>query len=523
MIPPIVPAGRRARPAAAWLAACLLLLGFLPSPLSAADPAPFGSSIAVDFSAIQRAIPALLFGQNLQPIDRGEGIIGADGSVDAEILGLAGEARVTSLRYPAGTAADYFHWWQAVGLHSRRPQQSTGYLGSFYSPVAGPDEFIRIAIALRAVPFITANTGTGSADEAAALARFFKARGFPVVFWEVGNEIYFEGVGEGGLVGLPPNVYANRVIQYAAAIRQEMPAAKVFAAAVIGPEESDSYWNAVVLGLAGSFIDGISVHNAYFPLYGYRPDRTVPPDEVLYRAMLGATAAVDRSLGVLERQLDRLGRLIPIFITEYEGIFFPDPTIEDPALTVRRNPTLACALFDASVLQILIRHERVQGAHHMSLAGERFGSLVGVDQGVRFRNPQFYVHHEYAKEAGNLLVKSVVEPGNAVFDSEPIRLLSPQHNVPMLDAIATRDPGDTNYALFVVNRSLDQPVSAMISTNLPAGVTGTLSVLSGPSYAARNNAANPQRVALTTAAFAGGGAFTYSFPPASLTIFRWHR
>ena len=51
-----------------------------------------------------------------------------------------------------------------------------------------------MSTALRAVPFVTANVGTGSPAEAAAFATHFDRRGFPVTFWEVGNEVYFQGI-----------------------------------------------------------------------------------------------------------------------------------------------------------------------------------------------------------------------------------------------------------------------------------------------------------------------------------------
>jgi len=496
-----------------------LLLAAVARPAAAQTAA--SSRITVDFRKIRRVVPDFLFGQNLQAIDRGEGVIRPDGSFDRNIVDLLAEARITTLRFPGGTAADYFHWWQAMGPQSRRPPQSTGYLGEYYSPVVGPDEFIRLATALRAVPFVTANSGTGSAEEAQALAAAFKARGFPASYWEIGNEIYFEGLSGNGLVGLPPDVYARTVIAYASAIRKEMPEAKIFAAAVIGPEEADSFWNSVVLGLAGPYIDGISVHNAYFPLYGYRPDRTVPPDDELFTSMLAATKVVDATMTILESQLKRLGRLIPIFVTEYDGIFFPDKSIEDPARTQLRNPTLACALYNASILNVFLRHDRVLGAHHMSLAGDRFGSLVGTAGGATYRNPQFYVHREYAREAGNLVMEATVDPADAVFGSNAIALIPGQTNVPMLDAVATRDPAGTRYALFVVNRSLTATVHTAVSLEIPAGLTGTVSVLTGPFAGARNDAQNPTRVSLHTGPFAPGSSFSYDFPPLTLTIFRW--
>jgi len=495
-----------------------------PAPPAQAQGGPAAtSSITVDFDAIQRVIPASLFGQNLQTIERGEGIVKTDGSFDVKILELLNEAKITTLRYPGGTAADYLHWWQAIGPRSRRPIQSSGYIDEFYSPVVGPDEFIEISTALSAIPFVTANTGTGSAEETAALASFFNSKGFPVVFWEVGNEIYFEGIGSNGLVGLPPDVYAGKVVDYANAIRAEAPFAKIFAAAVIGPEEEDSYWNAVVLGLTGPFVDGISVHNAYFPLYGYLPDGTVPSDDYLYTAMLASTKAVDFSMTVLEDQLRRLGKLISIFVTEYDGIFFPDEAIEDPEVTLARNPTLACALFNASVMHIMMRHDRVFGAHHMSLAGEAYGSLVGTDGTSYYRTPQFYVHREYAKEAGNLLMQATVDPQDAVFSSGPLALLGGQTGVPMLDAVATLDPASRDHALFVVNRSLTHAVETTIDLHLAEELNGTISVLNGPNHDSKNDADEPLRVSLSEEAFASNSTFTHRFPPHSMTIFRWRR
>jgi alpha-N-arabinofuranosidase len=505
------------------VAAVLSAMFLVSVPAAARAQAAATSTVSVDFDDVQRLIPPFLFGQNLQTVDRGDQILRTDGQFDEELLEMLSEIRISTLRFPGGTAADYFHWWQALGPQSGRPKQPSGNPNEFYIPLVGPEEFIKLSTALRAVPFVTANVATGSAAEAGEFAKYFRVRGFPVTYWEVGNEIYFEGILDTGFVGPPPDVYARKVIDYASAIKKEAPFAKVYAAAVIGPEQPDSFWNSVVLSLAGPYVDGVSLHNAYFPLWGYKPDRTVPSDSYLFTAMLGATKAVEHTLTVMEDQLTRLGRLIPIFITEYDGIFYADATVEDPARTHQRNPTLGAALFNASVLQVFARHERVHGAHHMAMAGPHHGSLIGIDHGVRVRNPQFYVLREYSREAGHLLVASTLTPQNALFNSEPIKGLSGQTDVPMLDVMATRDAGSSQYALYVVNRSLTSTVSTSISLQLPAGVTGTVSVLNGPDYTSRNTADNPTRVSMTTAAFGATGSFTYDFPAHSLTIFRWQK
>lgn len=480
------------------------------------------SKITVDFTSNQRVVPSFLFGQNLVTIENGEQVIAADGVLDGGIVQVLTDARISMLRYPGGAPADHFIWWQALGPPSRRALQGSGNKDEIYRPVIGPQEFIDLAKALRAVPFVTANIGSGSAVLAGAFAQYFNSVGFPVKYWEIGNEPYFLGIDASGVVGLTPDAYASKVIEYASAIRAQVPDAKIFAAGVIGPADEQSYWDTVMLGIAGPYVDGLSLHT-YAPLYAYTPgpSPTVPPESDLYAAMLGATKAFERTLNVVVDELTRSGRLIPIFITEYDGTFFADEAVELPAKTLARNPTLACALYNASMLQVMMRSERVYGAHHMSLAGRHYGSLVGVDGGVRLRNPQFYVHREYARQADHILVKASVDPQDAIFNTVSVREIPGQTNVPMLDIVATRSPNAREYALFVVNRSLVGGVFTNVQTNLPAGVTGTSSVLTGPAYDSKNDAQDPNRVSLVTSPWTEGGSFAHSFPPYSLTIFRW--
>jgi len=503
------------------VAALLLASGGLLG--NSCTPVKFVSTVTVDFDQKKRVVPPFLFGQNLQTIENGEQVIAADGALDGEIVQSLTDARISMLRFPGGTQADHFIWWQAVGPPSRRALQASGNLDELYKPVIGPEEFIELSKALRAVPFITANIGSGTPELAGAFAQYFNSVGFSVKFWEIGNEPYFLGINEAGVVGLTPDAYANKIIEYASAIRAEVPDAKIFAAGVIGPADDESFWNSVMLGIAGPYIDGLSLHNAYAPLYAYTPGEnpTVPSDYELYSAMMGATKSFERTLGVVTDELARNGRLIPIFITEYDGVFYADEAVEDPEVTLARNPTLAAALYNASALQVMMRSERVHGAHHMSLAGSNFGSLVGVDGDVRYRNPQFYVHREYAKEADHIVVETSVEAGASVFDTIAVREIPGQVDVPMIDAVATVDPAGRDHALFVVNRSLDTNVEVTVETDLPAGATGTRTILTGPTYDSRNDAADTDRVVPREFSWTNGGSFVHTFPKHSLTIFRW--
>ncbi len=480
------------------------------------------SKVTVDFTKSQRAVPTFLFGQNLETIENGEQMIAANGALDGEIVQVLTDARISMLRYPGGAPADHFIWWQALGPPSRRALQGSGNGDELYRPLVGPEEFVELAKALRAVPFVTANIGSGSPLLARAFAHYFNSVGFGVKFWEIGNEPYFAGIDDSGVLGLTPEAYGQKVIEYASAIRAEVPDAKIFATGVIGPADEQSYWNTVMLGTAGPYVDGLSLHT-YAPLYAYTPgpNPTLLAEPEMYAAMLGATKAFERTLGVVVDELTRSGRLIPIFVTEYDGTFFADEEVEPSETTLARNPTLASALYNASILQVMMRSERVYGAHHMSLAGRHYGSLVGVDGDVRLRNPQFYVHREYARQAEHIVVEATLDHEGATFDTLAVREIPAQTSVPMLDVLATRDPAEREFALFVVNRSLVSSVETQIETNLPAGASATRSVLTGPRYDSRNDAQDPERVSVVTSPWSGGGTFTHVFPPTSLTIFRW--
>jgi hypothetical protein len=66
-------------------------------------------------------------------------------------------------------------------------------------------------------------------------------------------------------------------------------------------------------------------------------------------------------------------------------------------------------------------------------------------------------------------------------------------------------------------------VATRVTLELPADAAGTLTLLSGPSFDARNSAEEPLRVAPVTTPFDARSSFRHAFPPHSLTVFRWKR
>lgn len=134
------------------------------------------------------------------------------------------------LRWPGGCFADDYHWRDGIGCPDERPRTvniNWGY--SVDSNAFGTHEFIDFCRLIGAEPYICANVGTGTPQEArnwveycnfpgdSSLARLRRANGseepFNVKYWGIGNELW----GCGG--SLPPGDYAIEVRRFASFMR----------------------------------------------------------------------------------------------------------------------------------------------------------------------------------------------------------------------------------------------------------------------------------------------------------------
>src|SRR5581483_6032664 len=57
------------------------------------------SAIHVDFTNVKRVVPPFLFGQNLQTVNHGDGVLTSDGQFDQTILDYLSEIKITTLRF----------------------------------------------------------------------------------------------------------------------------------------------------------------------------------------------------------------------------------------------------------------------------------------------------------------------------------------------------------------------------------------------------------------------------------------
>ncbi|GAA3655056.1 cellulose binding domain-containing protein [Nonomuraea antimicrobica] len=183
--------------------------------------------------------------------------LGTDQTAD-----LLKDAGTKLLRYPGGSYSDIYHWADHTAP------------GGYVAPNTDFDTFMRGVRRTGAQAMVTANYGTGTAEEAAAWVRHANVvKGYGITYWEIGNENY--GNGHYGAAweaddhaDKSPAEYARHVVAYADAMKAVDPAIKIGAVlttpanwpdAIVAEGDSGS-WNEVVLSIAGPKIDFVILH-----------------------------------------------------------------------------------------------------------------------------------------------------------------------------------------------------------------------------------------------------------------------
>ncbi|MFC4536020.1 cellulose binding domain-containing protein [Sphaerisporangium dianthi] len=231
----------------------MLTLAGLNVPAAHADePAPV--AVTVNARAALATVPETGIGANHAIWDTN---LGTDETADR-----LKDAGVKLLRYPGGSYSDIYHWADHTAP------------GGYVAPNTDFDTFMRGVRRTGAQAMVTANYGTGTAEEAAAWVRHANiTKGYGVEFWEIGNENY--GNGHYGSAweaddhaDKSPAEYARHVVAYADAMKAADPSIKI-GAVLTTPANwpdglvaagDDGTWNKVVLSAAGPKIDFVILH-----------------------------------------------------------------------------------------------------------------------------------------------------------------------------------------------------------------------------------------------------------------------
>jgi alpha-L-arabinofuranosidase len=499
--------------------------------------APLDNVMTVIIDTDARAVPysRMIFGGFLEHFDHqvyggvfdpGSPLADAHG-FRKDVLAALKELRVPVVRWPGGCFVSGYHWEPGVG-RSRKPTDDMAW-GVMEPNTFGTDEYVELCRLLGWEPYICNNAGNGTVEEmrnwveycngrSGKYAEMRKANGYPearnVPIWSIGNENW----GRHEIGNKPIEQWAPLVLKAAKAMKAADPKIKLTAAAVPNRE-----WSLPLLQMAGPYLDYISIHGYWLPLWGSND----MPD---YLTCIMHSEAPEGTIAGMLGVLDESGYRGKIKIAYDEWNLrgwhhpgFPRKTVQNYAdpeviqLVKAREKsdfpeqyTMADALFSASFFNACLRHAEDVGMANIAPLVNTRGPLFVHPKGI-VKRTHFHAMAIYANELEARVGKLRLEASWLQHGGGRIRVA---------DAVATVDDSGKRWAIALINRHPDKtlPCSIRMKNCLLEGDYAAV-VLAGDSAEGFNCVEHPDRVVpvkKTLTAVRG----VVELPPHSLTVIK---
>jgi alpha-N-arabinofuranosidase len=438
-------------------------------------------SVTIDAQATGTAVNREVLGQNVQWVDKGDGMVDTQGVLKPEMLAMAQGLGPTTLRYPGGLQSDTYHWAKGLGPIALRGTNEHANARTLQATIMGTQEFLELCEATGASPLITVNIATGTAEEAAAWVKQVNVDGLTssrsgkklpkVTRWELGNEPYLKP-DENHEVWLTPADFGNKARDFLKAMKAVDPSIEVCL-----PLSNDKRNNMPATPYPGfsrtvlttpaspatsappfKDLSCISLHNSYAPL---ALDKPYTDDELYWGAMAGGRT-VQADFQAMRSLLAELlpGQQLPFAVTEYNSLFtLKDPL--NPASTDQLPRAPVGALAVADVMRVLASTPDVLMAHFWSLSGNGFFGAIHPEARAR---PAYEVLKLYSEALqGQRLAAQVTAP---TVNTPSVGGTAAVNGLPVAEALVTRD-GKTLRVL-LIHKDPSNP--AVLQVNLGSSV-----------------------------------------------------
>ncbi|WP_116245034.1 alpha-N-arabinofuranosidase [Nocardiopsis sp. FIRDI 009] len=421
-----------------------------------------------------------------------------------DVADLVRELGVTTVRYPGGNFVSGYRWEDGVGPKADRPVRRELAWHSLETNQFGLNEFMTWCRRLGIEPMMAVNLGTRGLQEALDLLEYANhpggtrlsdlraAHGHPephdIRMWCLGNEM--DGPWQIG--HLDARSYGRKAARVARAMRM---ADRDLELVVCGSSGSSmptfGSWEATVLEETYDAVSHISLH-AYYEEH----------DGDL-ASFLGSVTDMDHFIDSVVATADAVGarlrdpKRIQLSFDEWNVWYlsrFQEQAAVQPTDDWRVAPrviedryNVADAVVVGNMLISLLRHgDRVTAASQAQLANV-IAPIMTEPGGPAWRQTIFHPFALTARSAVGRVVRADV--------TAPVQDTARYGEVPVVDAALTHDPDCGTAALFIVNRSVDQPVTlgADLRGLRAEKVTEALT-LSDPDTYATNTADQPDRV-----------------------------
>jgi alpha-N-arabinofuranosidase len=424
---------------------------------------------------------------SLMPVDEPDGF-------RSDLIEALQAWRPTNLRWPGGNFASAYHWQDGIGDPDLRPAYFDPAFKLWESNLVGTDEFVAFCRRVGTEPMLTVNLGDGTPEEAAAWVEYcngspdspFGAQRasnghtepYGLKTWYVGNEQF----GNWQVGHSDPETYAYRYLRFAEAMRAVDPDLKLIAVGV--PGDQYSHWNERLLGIAGHEIDVLSLH--YYSIRTWRLETPPSPEALIVPKLAAgydAARVLDETLRVVRQFSDPP---VPVAFDEWNT-----NTRGTPPLWIE-DYNLADALYTAGVMHACLRNSDLVPISAIYNLVNAMGSYRVSPSGV-WKTPPTLVIELLSQHCLPESITCTVDAPS--FASPAVFTQVAYDQIPLLDAIATRDPDSGQLALSICNLSVDQAAQVQLQGVQPDAV-GQMHLLTHDDALIENTEARPDAISV---------------------------
>jgi len=490
-----------------------------------AQPGALRARVKIDTERVIGDIDQKLFGNFIEHLGRC-----IDGGVFEEksplsdangyrrdVLDAAKKLHVSILRWPGGNFSSNYHWRDGIGPRDQRPPRLEMAWGTVESNRFGTHEFLDYTEKLGAEPYICANLGTGTWEEAqrwveycnsaadTAMTRLRKQNGrrdpWKVTYWGLGNEI--DGPWQMG--HRSADDYGKFALEAAKLMKLTDPAVKLIAAGSsnFGAGSDWTGWNRTVLEYLKNHADYLSLHT-----YVGNPQNDYGD---FLASSLELSSRIKTAEGIIDAALSGVrNRKIYIAWDEWNVWYRARGAQERGRRILEEHYNLEDALVVATFLNAFVNHAHIVKIANMAQLVNVIAPIFTNEQGLYLQTIYYPLQLFAANTKGKALELFVDCPSykSGRFDE-----------IPYLDVSAGFDNGAL--VLNVVNRHRDQPLETEFEVE-DKQFSGPLEIteVNGPDIKSENNFDSVNVKPVQHSMAAQGRKLPYRFPPHSYTMLR---
>ncbi|WP_019137711.1 alpha-N-arabinofuranosidase [Cellulomonas massiliensis] len=381
-----------------------------------------------------------------------------------DVVELTRELGVSTVRYPGGNFVSGYRWEDGIGPVEQRPRRLDLAWHSTEPNLVGVDEFLRWAALAGVEPMMAVNLGTRGVQEALDLLEYCTVRSgtrlsdlrrahgaaepYDIRMWCLGNELD----GPWQLGHKSAYEYGRLAAETARAMRMIRPDLELVACGSSGSGmPTFGEWERVVLGEAYEQVDLVSAHAYYCEEDGDLGSflaSAVDMDRFVESVVATADAV---------RAQKKVAKRVHVSFDEWNVWYVHRAESRPPSgddwpvapVLLEDRYHVADAVVVGSLLISLLRHtDRVHAASLAQLVNV-IAPIMTEPGGRAWRQTTFHPFAQASRYAsGDVLQVAIDAP-----TYETARF----GDVPLVDAVATRDEATGDVTLFAVNRSQGEP------------------------------------------------------------------